>query len=179
MGPAAGAPQAEPGLPGTVLGLVETRAVGDVGRVVAGVRVPVVDLGGVHEQAVGPVYVGQQPVVAVAGLDVAGEPDLGARGHEGGQVGGGLVAEALDRAAGGHRLGRVDADQPDRLGRAGQLDHQRVAVDGPDDRAGAWRSVRARARRGGPGQVREGERGHRRGGGREGARCRGHPSLRG
>jgi hypothetical protein len=59
MRPAAGAPQAEPGFTGAVLGLVETRAVGDVGRVVAGVRVPVLDLGGVHEQAVGAVHVGQ------------------------------------------------------------------------------------------------------------------------
>jgi len=145
----------------------------------AGVGDAVVHQGGVDEHAVGgAVDVGEQPVVAVTGLDVARQADLGARRDERGQGRGRLGAEALDRAPGRDRLGRVDADQADGLGAAGgQGDDEGVAVDGAHDRGRAGRAVRA-AVRGGPDQEREDGGGHRAGGGAEGAQSRGHPSLR-
>ena len=81
-----------------------------------GLGVAVGHLGGVDEQAVGPALdVGEQAVVEVAGLDVARQPDGGARWQQLGQALRRLGAEALVGPVAGHALGGVDADEADVL----------------------------------------------------------------
>ena len=77
--------------------------------------------------------VGEQPVVDVAGLDVADQPHRRARRQQLAQAGGRLGAVALDGRVAVDGLGRVDADEPDGRLAAAEVDDQRVAVDHPDD----------------------------------------------
>jgi hypothetical protein len=120
--------------------------VGDVGRERRHLGEPVPRHGEVDEQVVGsPVDVGQQPVVAVAGLDVPHQANRRPGRDELGQVGGRLLAEALDRPARIDRLWGVDADQPDRLVLALHVHDQGVAVDHAGDGGGAGVAVGCRS----------------------------------
>jgi hypothetical protein len=137
------------------------------------------DLVGVDEQAVRPALdVAEHPVVAVAWLQVPPQVHGGARGQELLQLRRRLGPVALDRAAGRDGLGRVDADEADGEGRAGEVDLECVAVDDPHD-PGVAGGAASRPAVSGRGQDDERECG----GGRraedraEGAQNQGHLSL--
>src|SRR4051812_30168576 len=129
----AGAPQAAAGLVCPAGQRPEPVRVADVGRDRQRHRVAQADQLGVHEHAAG-AYVGEQPAVAVAFLDIELEPHAAALDEPG--VGGRrLLGEALDRRVRLDRLRRVDADVADLLAAAVDADVDRVAVDDPDDAA--------------------------------------------
>ena len=80
-------------------------------------------------------------------------------------MGGGLLAEALDRRVGLDALGGVDADEADAFLRAADVDDDGVAVDHADDRGvGVRRAVRrGRLAAGDQQRTRRAEEGERRG----------------
>ncbi len=77
----------------------------------------------------------QQTPVVVARFEVSLEHDHGARREQFPGAGRGLGAEALGRAAGVDRFGRVDAEEANPLLAVGEAHLDRVAVDDLDDDA--------------------------------------------
>ena len=143
---AARAPEAPAVAAGLALGGGQVGPVGVVGRDAQGAGVAVGDQGPVHEQPVaGALHVGQQAVVAVADLHVAGEADLGPLREQRLGAGRRLGPEAVDGCSRLHRLGGVDAEQPDRLGAGPEVHLDGVPIDHVGDGARARRWVVATA----------------------------------
>ena len=130
-------PQAPAGPAGARLQAPQQRDVGGVGRDRQGARVAATDQGRVDEPRLPSlarstrVDVGEQPAVDVAPLAVEHQAHRSPV-HQAVVLGAGLRAVALDRSAGLHRLGRVDADVADVLVLALDRDLDRVPVDHAD-----------------------------------------------